>query len=991
MSFDLYACPRFLHHSGGVIMKRFKTGTCLVAVFSLLLSVLWQIPAMAATAPVITSLGRITEGLDIPTRLDVDNAGNLFVLDYEKRAVFRFDKYGKPGGVYKVPAAAGTGLAVTSDGQHIYVACGDAVQILSGTTGLLEGSLGSGAGEFSDAGEIDIDADGYVYVADLGNKFVKIFDDRGVLQFSFGGFGVLNGQFWGISALSVDVAGGQVYVADSLVKGTRLPMLQRFGLDGVFAGTILASNGFGPSPLGGFSGMAFDLAGRAYVLDGFNSQIRVMGTPSGYLSTYAKVGYLPGELSLPRDIAFDAVTGRLFVSCAGGRIEVFGVDGSTNPLRTNEAPGKPLLISPVASGEVTVSPLAMTIGNASDPDGDTLVYDLQVFDAAGQMVAELGAQPEGPDVTEVRVDASLADNALYSWRSQSFDGEISSGWSASQSFYVNVVNESPSAPVLVAPLGGEALDGNETLAWSASVDPDPYDGINYHVEVAADPGFVGVVATQTTPSLQLVLENLADYGSLVDGTTYFWRVSAVDSDGLIAVSAENGNFVFDTTLLKVTANMPGARVYLGGNLAFSGRFLGETPLEMRDFPVGKSSLVVERAGFEPRVAQVDVTYQENAEVYISLLPALVPEQFKSRPLMPGKGSEGSLGASAPFVVDFDRDGLLDLLVGNVNGSVQLFLGTVGADDGISFGAASTLSARVSSSSVPFLVDWNNDGAQDLLVGAGDGTVSLFLNAGSPEAPIFAAGVYLQVAGSALCVGSNAAPVVFDFDGDSDKDLLVGSADGSVVLLRNAGTDAAPQFQAPEERLVALPAATAPFFVDWDGDGQRDLLVLSGGRLYRVDKWDDNYSAVHLLTIAADPAATAYNGGGKLAKDQGRKDLAPSGDLRIFITDMDGTGGKDLVVGLDSGELRILSAGGQTLVPAFTPALLDKVEQIRLVAIDAPEIAAALAAVRADIEEGDLGAAAEKGAVLAATVAGEPTLATLTGELYALLVQAAELK
>jgi hypothetical protein len=99
----------------------------------------------------------------------------------------------------------------------------------------------------------------------------------------------------------------------------------------------------------------------------------------------------------------------------------------------------------------------------------------------------------------------------------------------------------------------------------------------------------------------------------------------------------------------------------------------------------------------------------------------------------------------------------------------------------------------------------------------------------------------------------------------------------------------------------------------------------------------------------------------------------------------------LVVGLDSGELRILSAGGQTLVPAFTPALLDKVEQIRLVAIDAPEIAAALAAVRADIEEGDLGAAAEKGAVLAATVAGEPTLATLTGELYALLVQAAELK
>jgi hypothetical protein len=968
-------------------MERTKSNICLLAVFSLLLSAIWPNSVRetsAATVPVIAPLGQITEGLAVPTRLDVDSAGNLYVLDYDKKSVIQFDKYGKLGRVYPVPAAGGTGIAVSPGGERIYVSCGHTVQILNASTGVVEGSLGVGDDAFSDAGEIDLDVSGYVYVADLDTKVVKVFDDTDAFVFSFGGFGILDGQFWGISGLSVDTnagpAGevGQVYVADSFVRGTRLPMLQVFGLDGALLKKILANTDFGSIPLGTFTGITFDGVGRAYVLDFFRSDIRVVDTAAGFLSRYVQDGLLMS----PKDIVFDPATGRLFVSCGGGRIGIFGVDGAANPVAVvNEAPGKPTLLTPVAGGEVALASPVMTFGNAVDPDGDLLVYDLEILDGQGAPVAAYTAQAEGVDVTEVALAAPLAENQLFSWRARSFDGAVSSGWTESQTFYVNALDEPPSSPVLISPVGGDPFDGDGLLIWSASVDPDPFDRVEYKVEIATDREFAEVVAVQAASDLEIVFESLADYGSLVDGTPYFWRVIAVDSDGLESVSAEVGNFVFDTTLLKVACNMPGARVYLGGNLGYAGRFLGKAPFELRRFPVGRSTLVVERAGFEPSVVQIEVSDRQNAEVYVALAPALTPEDFGSKALSPGNKTTGS----APFLVDFDQDGLLDLLVGNIDGSVELSLAE-SVDGEVSFSSPYPLLSQVIPAAVPFVVDWNNDGTQDLLVGSGDGTVSLFVNAGSSSAPNFSVGAYLQVGGANLVVGSHAVPVVTDFDADGDKDLLVGSGAGAVVLLRNIGTDAAPQFQSAEELLVGFSAATAPFVADWDGDGLGDLLVLSAGRLYRGDRQaDGTYAAVPLLTIAADQSATADLGGGKVAKDQGHKELAPSGDLRFFVADMDGEKGKDLVVGLETGELRLLASKGKTLVPAFNQALLDKVEQIRLAADNAAPIADALSALNLAIGSGNLVQAALDAELLAAAVAGQQPLTVLVAELGSLLV------
>ena len=55
-------------------------------------------------------------------------------------------------------------------------------------------------------------------------------------------------------------------------------------------------------------------------------------------------------------------------------------------------------------------------------------------------------------------------------------------------------------------------------------------------------------------------------------------------------------------------------------------------------------------------------------------------------------------------------------------------------------------------SVPCVVDWNNDGKKDLLVGCfWNGYIFLFLNSGTNSAPVFTTGTKLKADGATLSV------------------------------------------------------------------------------------------------------------------------------------------------------------------------------------------------------------------------------------------------
>ncbi len=147
-------------------------------------------------------------------------------------------------------------------------------------------------------------------------------------------------------------------------------------------------------------------------------------------------------------------------------------------------------------------------------------------------------------------------------------------------------------------------------------------------------------------------------------------------------------------------------------------------------------------------------------------------------------------------------------------------------------------ATTGSASTVHPTDWDGDGDCDLVVGDIGGKVHLVLNEGTAKSYVFGKGQPLEAGGKPVAVGGRAGPRVADWDGDGDLDLLVGAEDGSVSLFRNTGSATAPKL-ATAKHLVPpghkAYGAKAPkdvrrgmrskiCVVDWNGDGRLDLLV-----------------------------------------------------------------------------------------------------------------------------------------------------------------------
>lgn len=192
-------------------------------------------------------------------------------------------------------------------------------------------------------------------------------------------------------------------------------------------------------------------------------------------------------------------------------------------------------------------------------------------------------------------------------------------------------------------------------------------------------------------------------------------------------------------------------------------------------------------------------------------------------------------------MDFDSDGLTDILSGSWPGELYFFRrqsdGTFAKGENIL--DAEDKPIKLGSASVVFAADWEGDGDLDLLVGDIQGNVFLVPNEGTSDKPSFGKGEPLSAGDKPIRVGGDSGPVVADWDGDGRADLVVGAGDGSVVWFRNTAEEGQPvlaegrSLVAPtktrtaregEETPPACGSRTKVCVTDYNGDGLLDLLV-----------------------------------------------------------------------------------------------------------------------------------------------------------------------
>ncbi|MHC4444800.1 MAG: FG-GAP repeat domain-containing protein [Planctomycetota bacterium] len=186
--------------------------------------------------------------------------------------------------------------------------------------------------------------------------------------------------------------------------------------------------------------------------------------------------------------------------------------------------------------------------------------------------------------------------------------------------------------------------------------------------------------------------------------------------------------------------------------------------------------------------------------------------------------------------DWNNDGATDLIAGDTDGFIWYFpnltnqlspvfgLGTKLRADGTPIAlAASGGHARHD------ICDWNNDGRKDLIAADGGGWVTLYLNIGTDDDPLFGTGQRVYADGSPIDRGGRSSVLVCDWNLDDKKDLVFADQENpGFYWFQNIGSDSNPILDSPMPiyfggQQVNYVRPNLGDYVDFDGDGKKDFI------------------------------------------------------------------------------------------------------------------------------------------------------------------------
>ncbi|MFC2172997.1 FG-GAP-like repeat-containing protein [Acidobacteriota bacterium] len=368
--------------------------------------------------------------------------------------------------------------------------------------------------------------------------------------------------------------------------------------------------------------------------------------------------------------------------------------------------------------------------------------------------------------------------------------------------------------------------------------------------------------------------------------------------------------------IAISSNPKGASVYLGTSVTSMGRFAGLTPLRIDPVQPGGHVLSVVRDGFWPVKRYLTLDEGGFAAMGADLIPFEGFDFQKPLLLLPANQDIRDEDTyMAPALGDVDLDGTLDILCGNAKGTIRVFRNESLMGPPILTEAEPIMlegqTIDVGSYSAPAWVDWTGDGRNDLIVGNGQGRIVLFER--DRQRSTFRRGAQLSCEDQPIALKNCAFPLVVDFDLDGQDDLLAGTGLGEIFVFLSRTTPEGRRLVKGPELLsegqpIRFTLNLVPFdYADWTGDGYPDLLLAG------------MYGQMFILQGLSGDGRIAHFGPPRILGSGGEEVFVGTYPCPVIL-DWNADGLKDILVANYIGEVSLIlgRSGQKGLVPASAP-------------------------------------------------------------------------